>query len=80
MSHTQEIPFPPIHQTPAGGRPEPPFVRFEPRWEYHVLDREGPEPLPETDLNALGDDGWELVAVAPIGARIHWYFKRERAG
>jgi hypothetical protein len=38
-------------------------------WEYRVTD-----PLPEGELNALGADGWELVAVTAD----RLYLKRPR--
>ena len=40
---------------------------------------------PEVDLNAMGDDGWELVSVTSIDhwvegrtSQLNYYFKRER--
>lgn len=48
-------------------------------WEYMIIkDWEHGNPDSEEDLNDLGKDGWELVAVKreePIG--YVWYFKRE---
>jgi hypothetical protein len=49
----------------------------EPRWEYKAIVREVPELLSEAELNALGEERWELVGVAPAGNHIHFYFKRE---
>jgi hypothetical protein len=34
--------------------------------------------LSEPELNALGAEHWELTAVVPAGAQVHFYFKRER--
>jgi hypothetical protein len=34
--------------------------------------------LSERELNALGEEWWELIGVAPGGSRVHFYFKRER--
>jgi hypothetical protein len=62
----------------AGSRLEPPFVPFEPRWEYREIVRETSELLFERELNELGQDRWELTGVAPAGSRVHFYFKRER--
>jgi hypothetical protein len=58
----------------------PPWVPVEPRWEYKdVVRNQAIEGLPdESALNALGAEGWELAGVANEGARVHFYFKRER--
>jgi hypothetical protein len=59
---------------------DPPWVPIEPRWEYKDVVRDGTRgELPtEADLNRLGEEGWELAGIAPEGARLHFYFKRER--
>lgn len=58
------------------------------KWEYRVLTS---YPL-EDELNKLGDEGWELIAVVPIGGiqvkvdddieiapmAIYGYLKREK--
>ena len=75
-----EVPFPTRPGEPRGGRVEPPWVPVAPRWEYKELVREveaGPLPS-EAELNALGDEHWELAGVVTDGPRIHFYFKRER--
>jgi len=64
-------------------------VVFEPlgpqRWEYHTvsLDPREDEPLDESALNALGNDGWLLAGMlAADGAsrgRIIYYFVRAAA-
>ena len=71
MGRTLEIPSPP------GRRLEPPFVSLEPRWEYREVACEAAL-LGEADLNRMGEEGWELVGVAPTGAQVRFYFKRER--
>jgi hypothetical protein len=78
MIRTLEIPFPPGHQQPVGGRLEPPFVSVDPRWEYREVVCEGAALLGEEDLNKMGEEGWELVGVAPTGTQVRFYFKRER--
>jgi hypothetical protein len=78
MRAVLEIPFPPRPPERAGSRLEPPFVAVEPRWEYLQIVREAPELLSEQELNALGEERWELTGVAPAGGRVHFYFKRER--
>jgi hypothetical protein len=78
MVRTLEIPFPPSHQPPAGSRPETPFVAVEAHWEYREIVSEDPALPSEATLNAMGEEGWELVGLAPRGHRVHFYFKRER--
>ena len=78
MARTLEVPFPPSHQPPVGSRLEPPVVSVEPRWEYREVVCEGAGLLGEEDLNRMGEAGWELVGVAPTGAQVRFYFKRER--
>jgi hypothetical protein len=78
MTAILEIPFPPRPPERAGGRLEPPFVPVEPRWEYREIVREASELLSERELNALGEERWELTGVAPAGSCVHFYFKRER--
>jgi hypothetical protein len=78
MVRTLEIPFPPGHHQPIGSRLEPPSVSIEPRWEYREIVCEGPGLLGEAELNTMGEEGWELMGMAPTGNRVHFYFKRER--
>jgi hypothetical protein len=77
MTSVLEIPFPPSHQG-FGSRPELQFVPVEPRWEYRAIAREAAALLTEAELNALGEERWELVGVAPAGSEVRFYFKRER--
>jgi hypothetical protein len=77
MTRVLEIPFPPSHN-PVGSRPGLPFVPVEPRWEYKAIALEAGALLSETELNALGEQRWELVGVAPGGNHVHFYFKREQ--
>lgn len=74
-----EIPFPPPGSSPPG-RLEPPMVAVEPRWEYkevvRSLDHQGT--LAEAELNALGDEHWELAGVVTTPGKMHYYFKRAR--
>lgn len=39
-------------------------------WEYLVVQQ------PES-LNALGQEGWELVSVVPVGNQLKHYLKRQ---
>jgi hypothetical protein len=47
--------------------------RDHPTWEYRIA----PD-LSETDLNRLGEEGWELVAVGADGTSPVFYLKRAR--
>jgi hypothetical protein len=79
MNTRLEIPFRPGWPTPREGRIDPPFVPLEPRWEYKEVVREiATGLLSEAELNALGTEHWELTGIVPAGARVHFYFKRER--
>ena len=60
-----------------------------PRWEYRILNIRSEnyrlDPVYESELNELGDEGWELVSITAInfktGATDHigMVFKRRRA-
>lgn len=58
------------------GRIDPPivYVREQPRWEYQQIHYA--EQPADSDLNALGDDGWELAAIYPQETGIVMVFKR----
>ncbi|HEX3159275.1 MAG TPA: hypothetical protein VHQ45_12205 [Gemmatimonadaceae bacterium] len=73
-------PFPPAPQPGPRAPLQPPLVYVAPVWEYRKLTRPlGAETLPtEAELDALGAEGWELAAVVPEGARVHFYLKRLR--
>lgn len=71
-------PVPPIGEPGPRLMPQPPTVYMPPAWEYRVLQH-APDALPtEDEMNALGADGWELAAVVPAPAILHYYFKRTR--
>jgi hypothetical protein len=78
MTAGLEIPFPPGRHEIGARRPEAPLVPIEPRWEYRTVVRGASDPMSEGELNLLGQEGWELAGVAPAGAQVHFYFKRER--
>jgi len=47
------------------------------KWEYKILTRDDPCPDSKKELNILGRDGWELVAIRRIyKLGLKWYFKR----
>jgi hypothetical protein len=82
MSASVEIPFPPRPDQSPRSRVEPPWVPFEPRWEYKdlVRDLETEALVSQAELDALGAEHWELAGVLSEGPRAHFYFKRERVG
>jgi hypothetical protein len=55
------------------------YVYERPRWEYKAVETAAAaeEALSESDLNALGRDGWELVGVVTFAGTVHFYFKRQ---
>ena len=59
----------------------PPMIYIEKRlkWEYKqvIRDAESEKPLNETELNALGEDGWEMAGVAQQPPLTYYYFKRQ---
>ena len=50
------------------------------KWEYKVIYNEFPSQCAEDDLNKLGAEGWELVAIniAGLSNRGRFTFKREK--
>lgn len=54
------------------------YVKEKAKWEYKVLVRNlaREQTLDETELSALGADGWELAGVASDSPLIYFYFKR----
>jgi hypothetical protein len=52
------------------------YVRDRTVWQYKVLTRDIPLSPSEEELNMLGKDGWELIAVLTRGGVTHFYFKR----
>jgi hypothetical protein len=56
------------------------YVGESARWQYKcvqvALTNDGEPPMRESDLNALGAEGWELVSVLALAEHIMYYFKR----
>jgi hypothetical protein len=44
------------------------------KWEYKVVELAGPSEERESQLNRLGEQGWELVAI--VNAYDWYYLKR----
>jgi hypothetical protein len=58
----------------------PPMIYIEKRlkWEYKqvIQNLESEKPLDETELNTLGEDGWELTGIVQQPPNAFFYFKR----
>jgi hypothetical protein len=76
------------HPHPGAPQPQPPQPRVQPptvyvyepqRWEYRIVDSNQRERVAEDQLNALGNDGWELVGIVPGPKAAQFVFKRPRA-
>ena len=84
--NTSEFPMhplphvPPPPQEPQRPHVQPPtvFVYEREHWEYKVVTRTTADDagVVEDALNALGEDGWELVGTAPVSNAVHFYLKR----
>jgi hypothetical protein len=74
------LPLIPQPQAPAQPRVQTPtvYVYERQRWEYQVIVKNlaDESTLSEGDLNALGRDGWELVAAVPLSTKVQFFFKR----
>ena len=55
------------------------YVEKQLKWEYKQIARnlESEKPLDETELNALGEEGWELTGLAQQPPITYFYFKRQ---
>lgn len=67
---------------PQGQEPvRPPmiFIKRQLAWEYKQIVRnlENEKPLEESELNELGDDGWEMSGIAQQAGLTYYYFKRQ---
>jgi hypothetical protein len=60
-------------------RPPMIYVEKQLKWEYKQIVRnfENEKPLDETELNVLGEDGWELTGIAQQPPNTYFYFKRQ---
>ena len=71
--------FPPREpKQPEPARPPMIYVEKPTKWEYKQLIRnlEKGNPPDESELNQLGEEGWELSAVAQQPPLAYFYFKR----
>jgi hypothetical protein len=55
------------------------YVEKPVKWEYKQIarDLEKEQPLNEAELNALGEEGWELSGIAQQPPMTHYYLKRQ---
>jgi hypothetical protein len=76
MNHMIIPPFDPKQSEPV--RPSMVYVKKFLKWEYKQIVRnlESKQPLDEAELNALGEEGWELSGVAQHPPLAYFYFKR----
>lgn len=60
-------------------RPPMVYVKKSLQWEYKqiVRDLKTEKPLEEAELNALGQEGWELTGIAQHPPTTYFYFKRQ---
>lgn len=77
MLHTIIPPREPGQHEPV----RPPMIYVEKRlkWEYKQIVRnlESEKPLDENELNALGEDGWEMTGITQQSPLSYYYFKRQ---
>ena len=60
-------------------RPPMVYIEKERKWEYKQIVRnlEAEKPLDETELNTLGNEGWEMSGIAQQPPNTYYYFKRQ---
>ncbi|HEX2450311.1 MAG TPA: hypothetical protein VHJ69_04195 [Gemmatimonadales bacterium] len=81
LPQPQPVPHPAAPPVPASGSPLPvPTIHVAPTWAYRHLQRPLGEvaELSESELDALGAEGWELAGVTTDGSTAHFFFKRLR--
>ena len=77
MQHALIPPHEPRQREPI--RPPMIYVEKQLKWEYKQIVRnlESEKPLNETELNTLGEDGWELAGIAQQPPHTFFYLKRQ---
>ena len=77
MNHMLIPPREPANVEPV--RPPMIYIEKQARWEYKQVIRnlENEKPLDETELNALGKDGWEMTGIVQQPPNAYFYFKRQ---
>jgi hypothetical protein len=51
------------------------YVEKQMKWEYKQVIRDLEQPLEEAELNALGEEGWEMTGIAQQPPKTSYYFK-----
>jgi hypothetical protein len=69
--------IPPLEPQPV--RPPMVYVEKPLKWEYKQVVRnlEQEKPLDEAELNALGEEGWEMSGITQQPPLAYYYFKRQ---
>jgi hypothetical protein len=70
--------IPPREPQPQPIRPPMVYVEKQLKWEYKQIVRnlEKEKPPDESELNQLGEAGWELSGIAQQPPLAYFYFKR----
>lgn len=60
-------------------RPPMIYVEMQLKWEYKQIVRnlDTEKPLDETELNRLGEEGWEMTGTVQQPPLTYYYFKRQ---
>jgi hypothetical protein len=53
------------------------YVEKQMKWEYKQVIRDLEQLLEEAELNALGEEGWEMTGIAQQPLKTYYYFKRQ---
>ena len=86
-TNVSEFPKHPLPAIPQPSTPQHPpiqqptiYVYEKQTWEYKVVSWSATEDASASadELNALGKDGWEMVAIVPLADRLQFYLKRPR--
>lgn len=77
MQYTIIPPHEPKQPEPV--RPPMVYIEKQLKWEYKQVlrDLDSQKPLEEAELNALGEQGWEMTGTAQQPPLIYYYFKRQ---
>ena len=77
MNHMLILPSEP--KSPESVRAPMVYVSKPLKWEYKqiVRDLETEKLLDEAEMNALGEEGWELTGIAQQPPRTYYYLKRQ---
>ena len=64
---------------PEPVRPPMLYVKKSLKWEYKQIARDlsKEKPLDESELNVLGEEGWELSGIAQQPPLTYYYLKRQ---